>query len=257
MCPNCGATVEGFFCAGCGQRASRPDTLADLGREWWDRVFGREAILWSTLRRLIFRPGGLTRDWWEGRRGAIMSPVRTVLVVLFLATVLATAQVLAAPKAEVDLGKLIAAFTYQFVVVGTFACLSVLRRLLPKAQQRTDYEIATFALYEGAFFALGLNVVLLGVLVSTLVPALALLVDLAPFVMPALGLIALAHPTLHLKTAFGLSWLGAVARMLVLVPVTFFLMVLASAILSATGVAALWAPQMYESEFGTFHKVEP
>ena len=250
--------MDGLPCSGCGQRATPPETLSTLAREWFERVFGGESILWSTLRRLILSPGSLTVDWWEGRRAAIMSPVRTVLVVLFLATVLATAEHLLAGVAEVDAGKLVAAFTYQLIAVGTLICLSVLRRLLPRSRQRTDYEIATFALYEGAFLGLLVGVVLLGLIFSNLLPPIfGLLNGVAPLVLPLLALVGLGHPTLHLKQAFGLSWLGAVARMLVLVPVMVFAMMIVSGVLAATGVAALWAPAMGETEFGTFHKVSP
>ena len=256
MCPNCGGRLDGRFCARCSQRARAADTLLDLAHEWWERAFGREAILWSTLRRLVFSPGGLTLDWWEGRRAAIMSPVRTVLVVLLLAGALATIEHLLVGAADVDVAKLVAAFVYQLVGVGVLVCIRLLPRLLGAARQRTDYEIATFALYEGAFFGLLVLVMLVGLIVSNVLPpALAALLSApALVVVPLLAVAGLAHSVLHMKQAFGLSWMGAAARFLVLAPVIAVAMFFVSVILAATGVADLWTPGQDTTEFGTFHR---
>lgn len=258
-CPNCGVELSGRFCAACGQAASGPDSLTMLAQEWYERVFGRDAILWDTIRRLIVQPGDLTRAWWEGRRAGIMSPVRTVLVVLFCGAALATIEHLLVGTAEADVGKLVAAFTYQLIGVGALVCLGVLPRLLPGTAQRTSYEIATFALYEGAFLGLLVALVFLGLMVSGLLPPLlaALLGGIAPFVLPVVAAVGVGHPVVHLKQAFGLSWAGAGARILALVAPVVVGMLLTSTILAATGLDAFWTPQPREGEMGHFHRVQP
>jgi len=256
-CPNCGARLTGRFCAGCGQAAQPTDDLFDLLREWLARVFGSESILWSTLGRLVVAPGGLTRDWWAGRRARIMSPVRTLLVVLLGGAVVATLEHLFVGRAEVDVGRLLAVFTYQLAGVGLLVALRLLPRLLPADRQRTPYEIATFALYEGAFLGLLTGTGYLVLIVSSLLPPImaAPFVGLAALVIPGAAALVLGHAVLHLKSAFGLGWAGSVGRILALVVPIWVSMLLVTVILAATGLDRFWAPTVPDGEFGTFQRV--
>lgn len=89
-CPNCYKAIQAHdqFCANCGQSTKdlkRP-ALA-LFKEFVSLELGWDAKLWSTLRRLIFRPGALTLELMEGRRRGQVPPVRLYLfisVVYFL-----------------------------------------------------------------------------------------------------------------------------------------------------------------------------
>ena len=80
-CHNCGAALQGRFCATCGQE-DRPldptvrDLVSELGRELSD-LDGR---IISSVRHLFLSPGLLTTEHFRGRRVAWVSPVRLYLV---------------------------------------------------------------------------------------------------------------------------------------------------------------------------------
>lgn len=79
-CPNCGSRLVGPFCATCGQQ-QRPLRLPvyrfvnDAVKEY----FGIDGRLWRTLGFLLFRPGRLTREFFEGRRIRFLRPLRIYL----------------------------------------------------------------------------------------------------------------------------------------------------------------------------------
>lgn len=89
-CPNCGHSLqlEDHFCPQCGQSTKdlkRP-ALALL-KEFVSLELGWDAKLWTTMRRLLFKPGALTLDLMEGRRCGQVPPIRLYLfisVVYFL-----------------------------------------------------------------------------------------------------------------------------------------------------------------------------
>jgi hypothetical protein len=228
-------------------------------REWLQRVFGREAILWDTLRRLIVEPAGLTCDWWEGRRARIMSPVRTLLVVLLGGAVLASLEHLVIGAAEVDVGKLLAVFTYQLSAVSLLVNLRILPSLLPRAKRRTPYEIATFTLYESAFVGLLAWTGYFALIASNLLPpeVAANLSWIAPLIIPCAAGLTIGHGILHLKTAFGLGLTGAIVRIVTLVVPICVGMLLTSFLLGTTGVERFWAPVVAAGELPTFQRVEP
>jgi hypothetical protein len=81
-CPNCSQTLEGEFCANCGQRdvdLERPigDLLHELIRETLD-VDGRA---WRTLHTMFRHPGMLTTEFLAGKRRMYTSPLRLYIVV--------------------------------------------------------------------------------------------------------------------------------------------------------------------------------
>jgi hypothetical protein len=88
-CLNCGAALAGPFCAECGQRVLPPhpdvrELVGDAVAEFsgWDGKFAQ------TVRLLVTKPGGLTRQWLDGRRAHFISPLRlylTASLVYFLA----------------------------------------------------------------------------------------------------------------------------------------------------------------------------
>ena len=89
-CPNCGHAqqADDQYCAQCGQAnrdLHRP--IASIFREFASVELGWDAKLWTTLRRLLIRPGSLTLDLMNGRRRGQVPPVRLYLfisVVYFL-----------------------------------------------------------------------------------------------------------------------------------------------------------------------------
>jgi len=83
LCPNCAAVLHGLYCSDCGQRRPQPDdystrsflidAVSDLfsinGRTWW------------TARQLLFHPGRLTLDHFQGRRIQYLKPLQIFLIV--------------------------------------------------------------------------------------------------------------------------------------------------------------------------------
>jgi len=80
-CLNCGARLQGQYCARCGQRAhGRLISIWELVRDAVGDLFELDSRLWRTIIPLIFRPGTLTREYLIGRRARFMPPFRTYLV---------------------------------------------------------------------------------------------------------------------------------------------------------------------------------
>lgn len=80
-CANCGTERHGRFCAACGQEAKPLDPpvrrfVKEFAQEFFD-IDGRQL---RSLRRLVFSPGFLTREYVEGRRIGWLSPLKLYLV---------------------------------------------------------------------------------------------------------------------------------------------------------------------------------
>jgi len=86
-CLNCGASLQGSFCAQCGQRAVPADpTVSELASDVFHELSGYDGRIASTFRNLL-HPGRLTIDYLQGRRARYLSPVKlylTVSVIYFL-----------------------------------------------------------------------------------------------------------------------------------------------------------------------------
>lgn len=82
QCAACESTLEGSFCATCGERAPTPDdeSLAVFLRDQFHEVTSADGRLWRTIRAL-FVPGKLTAEYFAGRRSLYVRPVRIFLVV--------------------------------------------------------------------------------------------------------------------------------------------------------------------------------
>ena len=79
-CLNCGAPVDGTFCAACGQRVVPADpTISELAGDAWQELSGYDGRLAATGKALL-HPGQLTRDYLDGRRARYLSPVRLYLI---------------------------------------------------------------------------------------------------------------------------------------------------------------------------------
>lgn len=89
-CLNCGAPLNGPFCAQCGQRDIPPyPTVRELATDALSEFSGWDGRLLNTVRSLVARPGVLTHEFLEGRRARYISPLRLYLsasVVYFLLT---------------------------------------------------------------------------------------------------------------------------------------------------------------------------
>jgi hypothetical protein len=79
-CRNCGAPVDGAYCATCGQEtALRLPTLREFLREAAGRYVALDGRFWRTVFALLARPGFLTREYLAGRRRRYIRPARLYL----------------------------------------------------------------------------------------------------------------------------------------------------------------------------------
>ena len=80
-CLNCGATLHGRFCAGCGQEDRPLDpTVREVVGEVAREISAVDGRIIRSVRRLFLSPGYLTREHFEGRRAGWVSPVRLYLI---------------------------------------------------------------------------------------------------------------------------------------------------------------------------------
>jgi len=79
-CLNCGAALNGNFCAACGQAARlHVPSAREFLHEFVAHYVALEGKLWKSLMLLMFKPGQLTRDYIEGRRVRYVEPLRLYL----------------------------------------------------------------------------------------------------------------------------------------------------------------------------------
>lgn len=83
VCSNCGAKLDGKFCAECGQPAHLHRTLGHMVEEFLHGLLHFDTRAWRTLPMVIFRPGTLTRDYIHGKRARFISPLAMFLLVIF------------------------------------------------------------------------------------------------------------------------------------------------------------------------------
>lgn len=91
-CLNCNHRLaeSSNFCEQCGQRnRSSQITLWSLIGDFFTQQFALEGRLFRTVRELIFHPGRLTLDYWNGKRARYVSPIQIYLIasVLFFLVV--------------------------------------------------------------------------------------------------------------------------------------------------------------------------
>ena len=84
-CANCETTLEGPYCHACGQNADTHHR--SIGHLIWEAIEGMfhlDGRLALTLPALFLKPGGLAKDYMEGRIVRHVPPFRTFLVALLL-----------------------------------------------------------------------------------------------------------------------------------------------------------------------------
>lgn len=83
-CLNCGAHVDGHYCAQCGQAAHLHRSFVAIGHDLAHGVLHLEGKIWTTLPELALRPGKLTRRYIHGERAKFVSPFALFLFSAFL-----------------------------------------------------------------------------------------------------------------------------------------------------------------------------
>ncbi|MBS0332536.1 MAG: DUF3667 domain-containing protein, partial [Proteobacteria bacterium] len=82
-CKNCDSPLVGPFCHVCGQGADlHKRSILHLVYEALEGLFELDGRLWRTAPALFFKPGGLARDYMEGRIVRHIPPFRCFLVAL-------------------------------------------------------------------------------------------------------------------------------------------------------------------------------
>lgn len=79
-CRNCGAATTGNYCHMCGQETRlHAPSFSEFLHEFIGHYVALEGRLWSTITRLLFRPGLLTAEYLAGRRKRYVEPLRLYL----------------------------------------------------------------------------------------------------------------------------------------------------------------------------------
>lgn len=91
-CLNCGATLDGPYCAQCGQRdVPAYPTLREYAGDAWEEMSGWDGRFARTLVTLFRHPGMLTIQTLEGRRASYVKPLRLYLSASLLYFLIAAA----------------------------------------------------------------------------------------------------------------------------------------------------------------------
>jgi hypothetical protein len=91
-CLNCGAALDGPYCAQCGQKAVPPKpAVHELLHDALEEFLHFDGKIVQTLRTLIARPGQLTVDVVAGRRARYIAPLRLYLTISVLYFLVAAA----------------------------------------------------------------------------------------------------------------------------------------------------------------------
>lgn len=92
-CLSCGTAAGGNYCSNCGEEAIHHDALSfgHLAHDFLHEFTHIDGKIWRTLRALLVAPGLLTSEYWAGRRGLWIRPLRLYLVISALQLILAPA----------------------------------------------------------------------------------------------------------------------------------------------------------------------
>ncbi len=84
LCKDCGTALQGIYCHSCGQKDTEIFSLKTLLSEFVNSLFSIDSKLFITLKNLLFKPGFLTKEYWDGKRSRYISPIRIYLVISFI-----------------------------------------------------------------------------------------------------------------------------------------------------------------------------
>jgi hypothetical protein len=222
-CLNCGAALAGPHCHQCGQAEDAPHrSIRRLVLEAFEAVTDLDGRFLTTLRRLAWRPAGLTLDYLAGKRRAQVSPFQLFILALALLLLQSSGNVTINPSGGLLPSGLPPWVTYlarylenpRFLAglqdsARLFALLTapvaalVLRGIFPLRRSVTLYDHIIFALHSLTFQMLMLSLILL---IPDPLGALALLPLAA---MPA-------HLFVHMRGVYATSTAGTLARMALL-----------------------------------------
>ena len=84
-CLNCGSIVQGPFCQNCGQENIEPkESFWHLVVHFFNDVTHFDGKFFTTMKRLLTRPGFLSKEYVRGRRASYINPIRMYLFTSFI-----------------------------------------------------------------------------------------------------------------------------------------------------------------------------
>lgn len=86
LCRNCLTPVQGGFCAYCGQKQHSPIRhFRQIIGELFNDILNFDTKLINTLKTLLFRPGLLSTEYFDGRQTRYVSPLKLYFFLSILA----------------------------------------------------------------------------------------------------------------------------------------------------------------------------
>ena len=73
-CKNCGNSLAGEYCAGCGQKDVDLIEFKKLIKDFFNHHLDWDSRLFRTIKYLITSPGYLTTQYWDGKRVSYVPP---------------------------------------------------------------------------------------------------------------------------------------------------------------------------------------
>ena len=83
-CKNCEQPLNGGYCSNCGQRDIELLKFKKLIKDFFDHHLDLDSRIFRTIKYLMFRPGFLTIEYWNGRRARYVPPFKIYLLTSFL-----------------------------------------------------------------------------------------------------------------------------------------------------------------------------
>ena len=84
ICKDCGMILQGTYCHNCGQKDIEILSLKVIMSDFLSSLFSIDSKLFITLKNLLFKPGFLTKEYWDGKRSRYISPIRIYIVLSFI-----------------------------------------------------------------------------------------------------------------------------------------------------------------------------
>ena len=226
-CPNCATPLRGDYCHGCGQEAQLQNRTVAIARQFVEGLFHLDGRLWRTLKGVILTPGGLSRDWREGKRARHVPPLNFFLFATL--TLLAASGLTGVSMVGFDFERLshleagswnemsvriarepkaftadVNAWSRRLAILVVPASALALAVLVGNRRGATFYDHVVVSLYGSSVFFLALA----GVLILDRVA------DMRPVVGPPVLMMLGVHFLVHVRVAYDLTWGGALTRAL-------------------------------------------